>query len=156
MNRWYFDLSEESRLHLEKLYKSKNVSEPSIWKDSEGKSNESWKKELEQCSDLDLATSTLHLLTFFFCHTCPLQFIFCISYSVFGILYCVFLILHFRISSGYFFASLDFSLRGQRNSKFVVLHILQFLLHCTLHIACFYWMMLHCILWQEALAVLVQ
>ena len=51
---------------------------------------------------------------------CILYFLFCISYFVF-------LILHFRISSGYFFASLDFSIRGQRKSKFVVLHILQLL-----------------------------
>ena len=95
------------------------------------------KKELEQCSDLDLATSTLHLLTFF-CHTCPLLFVFCISYSVFGILYCVFLILHFRISSGYFFASLDFSIRGQRKSKFVVLHILQLLFVFESHFVALY------------------
>ena len=99
MKRWYFDLSEESRLHLEKLYKSKNVSEPSIWKDSEEKSNESWKKELEQCSDLDLATSTLHLLTFFFATLALfnlyfvfpiLYFVFCISYFAFSHLFRLF------------------------------------------------------------------
>ena len=60
-----------------------------------------------------------------------------ILYFLFCILYFVFLILHFRISSGYFFASLDFSIRGQRKSKFVVLHILQLLLFYELHfVAC--------------------
>ena len=82
----------------------------------------------------DLNAASPHFL---FCHTCPHQFVFCISYSVFCILYCVFLILHFRISSGYFFASLDFSIRGQRKSKFVVLHILQLLLFYESHfVAC--------------------
>ena len=80
----------------------------------------------------------------------------CILYFLFCILYFVFLILHFRISSGCFVASLDFSIRGQRKSKFVVLHILQLLFvyilsHRTLHIACFCWVMLHCKLWQRRL-----
>ena len=60
-----------------------------------------------------------------------------ILYFLFCILYCVFLILLFRNSSGYFFASLDFSIRGQRKSKFVVLHILQLLLFYESHfVAC--------------------
>ena len=152
MNRWYFDLSEESRLHLEKLYKSKNVSEPSIWKDSEEKSNESWKKELEQCSDLDLATSTLHLLTFFFCHTCPLQFVFCISYSVFCILYFLFCIfaspqvvfLHHWISQS----------EGKGRASLLCCIYCSYCFstsHILSPIACFCWMMLQCILWQRRL-----
>ena len=87
----------------------------------------------------DLNAASPHFL---FCHTCPLQFIFCISYSVFCILYCVFLILHFRISSGYFFASLDFSIRVQRKSKFVVLHILQLLFVYESHFVALY--IAHC------------
>ena len=99
------------------------------------------KKELEQCSDLDLATSTLHLLTFFFATLVhwsssiySLYFLLCILYFVFCIVYFLFCIF---ASPQVIFASLDFSIRGQRKSKFVVLHILQLLLFYESHfVAC--------------------
>ena len=94
------------------------------------------KKELEQCSDLDLATSTLHLLTFFFATLAlfNLYFVFHILYFVFCIVYFLFCIF---ASPQVIFASLDFSIRGQRKSKFVVLHILQLLLFYESHfVAC--------------------
>ena len=121
----------------------------------------------------DLNAASPHFL---FCHTCPLQFIFCISCSVFCILYFVFLILHFCISSGYFFVvsfpnplapdpdtcqlgtRLFFCFTGflnQRAKEEQVCSAAYIAVIAFLRVT--FCRMLQCILWQEeAIAVLVQ
>ena len=97
----------------------------------------------------DLNAASPHFL---FCHTCPLQFIFCISYSVLCILYCVFLILHFRISSGYFCFT---GFLNQRAEEEQVCSAAYTAVIAFLRVT--FCRMLQCILWQEeAIAVLVQ
>ena len=134
-------------MHLEKLEISKNVSEPLSEKTARGNlmNLEKGTRTMLGSGSCDLNAASPHFL---FCHTCPLQFIFCISYSVFCISYFAFshLLRLFFCFTGFL---------NQRAEEEQVCSAAYIAVIAFLRVT--FCRMLQCILWQEeAIAVLVQ